>query len=170
MPHAPSLPGPGSRPEADVVIYDGQCQFCQSQVRRLAWLDSVGRLWGGGGRLAYLSLHDPQVAARFPDLTHDMLMEQMYVVDAQGRRHGGADALRYLSRRLPVLWPAMPILHLPGSARLWRKLYGAIARQRYRWNKPACDGDACTVHFGRQPSTDENPQPPSAKPSERTVP
>lgn len=142
------LPDPDARPQADVVIYDGQCRFCQTQVRRLAWFDSLGRLWGGAGRLAYLSLHDERIHQRFPDLSHEMLMEQMYVVDAGGERHGGADAVRYLSRRLPALWPVMPILHFPGSARLWRQIYAWIARQRYRWNEPGCDSDACAVHFG----------------------
>ena len=53
-----------------------------------------------------MSLHDPLVGERFPDLTHEQLMEQMYVVDRAGRRHGGAGAIRYLSRRLPRLWVA----------------------------------------------------------------
>lgn len=150
---ADALPGPDSRPDADLVIYDGQCQFCRAQVERLARFDALGRWFGGAGRLSYISLHDPRVRERFPDLTHDMLMEQMYVVDGQGRRHGGADAVRYLSRRLRVLWPLAPILHVPLSAYLWRWLYGQVARQRYRWNKPDCTGDSCKIHFDGKKKT-----------------
>jgi predicted DCC family thiol-disulfide oxidoreductase YuxK len=68
------LPGVNDRPKADVLIYDGQCVFCRGQVERLA-------AWDGRESLAFLSLHDPLVAERYPDLTHEQLMEQMYVID-----------------------------------------------------------------------------------------
>ena len=139
------LPDPTERPAADVVIYDGNCNFCIGQVRNLRRFDCCG------GRLSFLSLHDPRVADRYPDLSHQDLMDQMYVIDGSGKRHGGADAVKYLSRRLPLLWPAAPILHLPGSARLWRWMYRQVAKRRYRLagkkHGSACDGDACAVHF-----------------------
>jgi predicted DCC family thiol-disulfide oxidoreductase YuxK len=74
-------------------------------------------------------------------------MEQMYVVDQHDRRHGGADAVRYLSRRLPLLWPLVPLLHLPGTARLWRWMYRQVASRRYRLAGRSCDGDTCSVHL-----------------------
>ena len=75
------LPTPDENPDADVVIYDGHCKFCTGQVKNLARWDR------GGKRLAFLSLHDPEVARRFPDLTYDQLMEEMYLVDQQGQRY-----------------------------------------------------------------------------------
>lgn len=138
----PNLPDPDSLSDCDVVIYDGECEFCRGQVRNLRRLDS------GGSRLGFLSLHDPRVAERFPDLSHDQLMKEMVVVDQQGTRHGGADAVRYLTRRLPLLWPAAPILHVPGSAGLWRWLYQQVAKRRYRIAGRSCDGGTCDVHLG----------------------
>lgn len=135
------LPDPDTLTDSDVVIYDGECNFCRSQVRNLERLD-----WGGR-RLAFLSLHDPRVGERYPDLTKAQLMEQMYVVDQSGNRHGGADAVRYLSRRLPTLWVAAPILHLPGTAGLWRWLYRQVAKRRYKLAGKTCENDACGVHF-----------------------
>lgn len=135
------LPDPDTLTDSDVVIYDGECNFCRSQVRNLERLD-----WGGR-RLAFLSLHDPRVGERYPDLTKARLMEQMYVVDQSGNRHGGADAVRYLSRRLPTLWVAAPILHLPGTAGLWRWLYRQVAKRRYKLAGKTCENDACGVHF-----------------------
>lgn len=145
------LPDPDARPGSDVVIYDGDCRFCTGQVRNLRRLDLIG------GRLSFLSLHDPRVAQRYPDLSHDALMDQMYVVDTRGRRHGGSDAVRYLTRRLPLLWPAMPILHLPGTARLWRWAYQQVAKRRYKiggktggkTGGKGCDSDACSIHLNR---------------------
>jgi len=49
--------------------------------------------WDGGGRLEFLSLHDAEAARRYPDLSHNQLMAQIYVIDIRGRRHGGHAAL-----------------------------------------------------------------------------
>ena len=139
-PVLPALPGPDQRPLADVLIYDGQCRICAAQVGFI-------ERWFAAGRLAYLSLHDARVGMRYPDLSHDDLMRQMYVVDRRERRHGGAAAVRYLSRRLPRLWWMAPLLHVPGSNRLWQWLYRQVANRRYRFGRvETCDDGSCRVH------------------------
>jgi predicted DCC family thiol-disulfide oxidoreductase YuxK len=136
----PPLPSPADRPEAEVVIYDGHCRICTGQIRCLA-------SWDRGGRLAYLSLHDPLVAQRYSDLTHDALMRDMYLIDRQGRRHRGAEALRIITRRLPRLWWLAPILHLPGTLSLWQWLYRQVANRRYRFGRvESCDDGSCELH------------------------
>jgi predicted DCC family thiol-disulfide oxidoreductase YuxK len=135
------LPDPDTLSDADVVIYDGECNFCRSQVSNLRRLDL------GGHRLSFISLHDPRVAERYPDLTHEQMMEQMFVVDRAGRRHGGGDAVKYLSRRLPLLWIAAPILHIPGTASLWRWMYRQVAKRRYKLAGKTCDNETCSVHL-----------------------
>lgn len=140
------LPDPDDRIDADVVIYDGDCVFCRAGVRQINRLD-LGR------RLSFLSLHDPRVTNRYPTLSHEQLMEEMYVVDREGRAHGGSEAVKYLSRRLPALWLVMPILHIPGTAGLWRWGYHQVAKRRYRIAGKSCDGDACSVHFGPSSET-----------------
>jgi predicted DCC family thiol-disulfide oxidoreductase YuxK len=135
------LADPRERPGADIVIYDGQCQFCTGQVERLA-------RWDGGQRLAYLSLHDSRAADLCADLTHDQLMEQMYVVTSSGKRFGGAAAVRYLSGRLPRLWVLAPLLHIPWSLPFWQRLYLWVAKRRYRAGRgDKCNSDSCDVHF-----------------------
>lgn len=135
------LPDPDEYPGRHVVLFDGHCRFCQSQVRKLQWFDT-------GRRLTFLSLHDPRVGQRYPDLSHEQLMEQMYVIDPAGGKHAGASAIRYLSRQLPTLWLLVPLLHLPCSLPWWRWLYGQIARRRYRWGRqPSCDDGACEIHL-----------------------
>lgn len=136
------LPAPAELPNAPVVIYDGHCKFCSGQVRNLA-------RWDGQGRIAFLSLHDPEVTRRWPDLTHDLLMEQMYLIDPTGQRHSGAAAFRYLTRTLPKLWLLAPMMHLPCSLPIWQFCYRQIAKRRYLLGKTesACDDGACKVHF-----------------------
>ena len=137
------LPTPAERPEADIVIYDGDCRFCTGQVENLA-------SWDSRGRLAFLSLHDPEVAKRFPDLTYDRLMEEMVVVDRQGNRYGGAAAFRYLTTRLPRLYLLAPLMHIPFTLPLWSWGYKQVARRRYRIagkTGEGCEDEACKVHF-----------------------
>ena len=138
-----SLPSPDQLPNADVVIYDGNCNFCIGQVKRLS-------RWDGRNRLCYVSLHDPWVASQYPDLTYDQMMEQMFVVEREtGTARGGARALRFLSRRLPKLWFAMPFLHIPFTLPIWQWAYRQIAKRRYRLagkKEPSCDNDACDIH------------------------
>lgn len=140
----PVLPDPDDVPGADVVLYDGHCRFCIGQVRNMRRADLTGRL-------AFLSLHDIRVGERYPDLSHEQLMAQMYVIDRHGRRHGGPSALRYLTRRLPLLWPLAPLLHIPFSLPIWNWLYQQIARRRYWFGRiETCDDGACQVHFGKK--------------------
>jgi predicted DCC family thiol-disulfide oxidoreductase YuxK len=137
---AVSLPSPTDRPVAYVVIYDGDCRICTRQIAKLPW-------WDCQGKLAYLSLHDPEVRRRYPDLTHEMLMRDMYIVDRAGGRHRGAAAIRYLSRRLRRLWWLAPLLHIPFSLPVWQWLYRQIADRRYRFGRvESCDDGACSLH------------------------
>ena len=141
-PAAP-LPSPDERPSADVVVFDGNCGICRTQIERL-------RQWDVGGRLAFVSLHEPLVSRRWPDLSQDRLMEEMAVVDQRGHHYWGAEAVRYLTRRLPHLWWLAPILHFPGSMLLWRPLYRWIAQHRYWLSRQHSDGICetgnCHVH------------------------
>jgi len=137
------LPTPAERPKADIVIYDGDCRFCTGQVENLA-------RWDSRGRLAFLSLHDPEVARRFPDLSYERLMEEMVVVDQRGNRHGGAAAFRYLTTRLPRLYWLAPLMHIPFTLPLWQWGYRQVAKRRYKIagkTGEACEGEACKVHF-----------------------
>ena len=134
-----ALPSPAERPDADVVIYDGNCSFCTAQVARLLH-------WDCQGKLAYVSLHDPLVAQRWPDAQHERLMQEMLVVDRNGRRHWGPEAIRYLTHRLRRLWWAAWIFHIPGAMFVWRRLYRWIARNRYRFAAKSCTSGACQLH------------------------
>lgn len=148
MNQLPQLPTPNQHPQADVVLFDGNCVFCTNGVQTLHRLD-------GKNRLAFLSIHDPLVAEKYPDLKFEMLMEQMYVIPhhALDKRYGGAAAIRYLSRRLPKLWIAAPLLHVPFSMPFWQFLYRQVAKRRYRLAKrkgDACESGSCELHFGEQ--------------------
>ncbi len=134
-----ALPSPAERPDADVVVFDGECGICTAQVKKLPF-------WDAQKRLSYLSLHDPEVQRRWPDASHDRLMQEMLIVDHRGNRHWGPEAIRYLTRRLRRLWLAAPLAYFPGSMLLWRPLYRWVARNRYRLSGDQCETGACKLH------------------------
>jgi predicted DCC family thiol-disulfide oxidoreductase YuxK len=135
------FPSLADRPSAHLVIYDGNCGFCQHQMRRL-------QRWDRDGQLAYLSLHDPLVKQRWPDLSADDLMREICLVTPGGDRFHGADAFKCIARELPRLWPMSAAMSIPFSMPLWRFLYRQFAKRRYRLSeKYACDDNACEAHL-----------------------
>ncbi len=128
--------------ERDVVIFDGHCRICTAGIKKIQWLDWLSKC-------RYVSLHDAEISEKYPDLTYDMLMDEMYVVNEKGLRLGGAAAFRYLSWRIPLMWPIAPILSIPGTMGLWSSLYKLVAKNRYRFGRiQDCDGGTCHLHFG----------------------
>ncbi|MCE9606980.1 MAG: DUF393 domain-containing protein [Planctomycetia bacterium] len=133
------LPSPADHPQADVLIYDGDCKFCTASVHKLHQADRRRRL-------TFISLHDPEVQARWPDLKHEDLMRYMYVCTADGRKFHGAEAFKYLSTRLPLLYWMAPALYFPGLMPLWQACYRAFAKRRYRWGRiESCENGTCKI-------------------------
>jgi predicted DCC family thiol-disulfide oxidoreductase YuxK len=118
------------------VIYDGHCGFCRQQVERLSRLDITGRL-------RFVSLHHPGVATEFPDLSHEQMMAEMWVVAPDGSRYGGIRAINQICRALPVLWPLATVLAVPGMINLGSVVYRYVAERRYRLAGSTCSDDGC---------------------------
>ncbi len=140
------LPSVDELPEADIVIYDGKCNFCRGGVEKVRWLD-------GKQRFAYISLHDERVKDLAPELTHEMMMDQMYIVTRDGRVYGGADAAKYLTRKLPMLWIFAPAMHIPFFGPVYRWGYKMVARNRYliagKKEDDGCEDGYCKIHFDK---------------------
>jgi predicted DCC family thiol-disulfide oxidoreductase YuxK len=127
------------KPAREVVLYDGMCRFCRSQIAILKRLDLAGRL-------EFTSLHDPSVVRDFPEIPFETLMREMVLVDRSGMVYGGARALRVIARRLPLLWPLALLLHIPFSGPMWNWLYRLVARNRYRIAGKCDEGGTCHLH------------------------
>ena len=150
-PADPGLPGPERRGHGDLLIFDGQCRICTASMRGL-------NRWDWCNKLAFLSLHDPQVREICPDLSHDELMREIYLLDSRGRRYRGIKAIRVAAGRVPVLWPIVPLLYLPGTLPLWSAAYRAFARWRYRFGRrDDCPGGSCSVHFDPPSARSQSP-------------
>lgn len=108
-----------------LVIYDGQCGFCRAQISLLKHLDILGVL-------QFESLHSEKISSEFPMISREDLLKRMYVVSPDHFIYGGSDAVKYISRRLVLLWPLALLLHIPYTDALWNMMYNFIARNRYR--------------------------------------
>ena len=124
------------------VLYDGNCNLCRSGTERVRGRDRQQRI-------ELLDLHDPSAPQRFPQIERGEAMKWMLAVDASGRVYRGADAWARIGLLLPGWRLLAWILLLPGIHWLAARIYTWIARNRYRWNRAACQDGSCKVHSPR---------------------
>lgn len=125
------------------AIYDGYCVLCNQTRRIVTALDWFRRV-------EFLDIHNwDAVQARYPGLDFDTAMGQIHVAAGDGQLLGGFDGMRRLLRDLPLGLPLWLALHLPGMNWLGPKLYGLVARNRYRINKwfgvDLCQDGTCKI-------------------------
>ena len=132
---------PSSTPGSLVILFDGGCPICRRTVRvlrRLDWLD----------RLQFADGTDPVIRDRVaPGLTEAAAMQQMNLVDGDGRRYGGYDAQVRIAREVPLLWPFHVLGQLPGVRQIGMAVYRFIAANRQR--RGHCSDELCSPAFRR---------------------
>lgn len=124
------------------VLYDGQCVLCRNSVRAIRMLDWLKRFEPIELQQA---IHEP----RFNQFDYQDLMGAIHVIPDDQHVYTGYFGVRYQVRHLPLLWPILPLLYLPGMNWLGPKLYGWVARRRYAINKlvgnPICEDGYCKI-------------------------
>ena len=99
-----------------------------------------------------VSFQEPGVLDRFPGLTHEACMRQMYLVTADGRVYGGAEAAVHVVALRPVVGWLAYAYYLPGVRLLADTGYAVVAANRYRILGKAvaageCEGGTCALHL-----------------------
>jgi predicted DCC family thiol-disulfide oxidoreductase YuxK len=120
------------------VIYDGHCQFCKASVRQLQVMDLFGRC----------DYVDYQVAADLtslhPALTKDLAASQLHLITPDGRLYGGYFAFRQLAWIMPMLYPLLAFMYLPGADWIGPIKYRFIAQNRYLFHfNRSCKDNRC---------------------------
>jgi predicted DCC family thiol-disulfide oxidoreductase YuxK len=115
------------------VLFDGSCALCRRTMRLLGALDLFGAIEFRDFRQLNLAEYNPRHGL---DLTVPDLDESMHVV-ARGRVFRGFSAYRVIGAVVPLLWPLVPFLFLPGTSSIGHVIYGRIAPHRAR--VAACD-------------------------------
>lgn len=121
----------GTTPTRGRVLFDGECPFCRSWVRRLE------PILGPRG-FAFVPLQTPWVREYF-HLPEDQLLSEMQVLLRTGQTYGGADAIIALAKYVWWAWPFALVSQLPGVRHALRAAYRHVAARRY------CAAGACSI-------------------------
>jgi predicted DCC family thiol-disulfide oxidoreductase YuxK len=106
-----------------ILAFDGGCGWCRTTVTALARLALPG---GVEFIPADIAIADPRVAGRAE--LPEMLSEIHLFSDSEVLT--GFVAYRRLAWRIPILWPAVPLLYLGPVEALGRRVYAAVASRR----------------------------------------
>jgi predicted DCC family thiol-disulfide oxidoreductase YuxK len=113
-----------SAADRHALLYDGACGMCRGTVAVLTRADLLG----------HVELVDVtrtiDLDRRFPELSAEDCIEQMWLVAPDGTRFGGFDAYRRLSRLIPLMWPLAPIFNFPGVRPAGHRAYAFVAARR----------------------------------------
>jgi predicted DCC family thiol-disulfide oxidoreductase YuxK len=110
-----------------VVLYDGTCRMCARVLAVLERLDLLRRV-----RFVDVVASRGWVSARYPALNLDACLREMHVIDRHGSVTCGFDAYRSIAWVLPLGWPLLPALNVPGVPAVGRRVYRAVATRRSR--------------------------------------
>ena len=117
-----------------VIIFDGDCGFCQRSIRlgkRLDWF----------GRIEWLARLAPGVKNRFPQLKSEETQNRMISIRPDGKTYGGFFAVRDIAYHLPLTFLLAVLLYLPGVSLLGVPAYRWISKNRHRFggkNSESC--------------------------------
>ncbi len=122
--------------EAAVVFYDGACGFCRRAKQVVEAVDVFAALeWRDFRRPGALDGH-PLVSAEACE--HALQLE----LPGGKRVLGGFRAFLWMAGRIPLAWPVLPLLHLPGVGWVGDRVYDWVANHRFSLGC-ASDGKTC---------------------------
>lgn len=114
-----------------VVLYDAACRLCRRSMFVMLLLDNLHRVKAINFRDGTLRRqHAPEIPIK--DLDRSMHIK------IRSENFSGFDAFRKLAWHLPLLWPFIPILYIPGIPKVGRVIYARIAANRKRCSDGFC--------------------------------
>jgi predicted DCC family thiol-disulfide oxidoreductase YuxK len=134
-----------------ILLYDSYCPLCRRTVGLLDGIDLFDRVEFQSFRTtdfdAFNALHRVNTDKKWAD-------EEMLLV-RDGKVYGGFDAYRQMSAMMPLLWPIVPLMWLPGVSHIGRAIYKWVAARRLSWF--TCT-DACQFLPDVRPNTPPEPK------------
>ncbi|MGF1935296.1 MAG: DCC1-like thiol-disulfide oxidoreductase family protein [Nostoc sp. ChiQUE02] len=111
-------------PKDMYVVYDGNCKLCRRTIATLRVFDILGRL-------TFVNALDNQALTNHNLLWLDSqaLMADMHTV-FETKSWKGFLAYRVLLRRMPILWPILPLLYVWPIPVIAKRIYRRVADSR----------------------------------------
>jgi predicted DCC family thiol-disulfide oxidoreductase YuxK len=123
------MPGPARKLE---ILYNSACPVCDAGVKRHQDLMQAST---ARGETAWTDVTCHAEALGRASLTLEQVRRHIYVRDADGTLHRGADAFAVLWRATPGLRWLGALMSLPGLRTLARFTYDWFADRLYNWNQ-----------------------------------
>lgn len=121
------------------VLYDGQCPICVTEIRFLQFIQENIR--NRPGKVDFIDISLPGYdGAKYNDVSYEMAMEEMHVIDEKNTVHRGIPAFAVMYSAVGVGWMGRLLMWPP--MRPWMdKSYDIFARNRLKWTGR---GNECT--------------------------
>lgn len=125
-----------TEPARPVIIYDGECNFCISGIRRIRDRDKTDQF-------LYTPKQTQDLHALYPQLLEIESNAGMRLIDHAGRVHCGADAVYQIYRRIGKFRYITWIYPVPVIKTLLKGIYLIISKNRSRLGRTKCESDRC---------------------------
>lgn len=115
------------------ILYDDKCKLCRRTAFTLLILDHLHRL-------DLVNFHHEAKRKKVDSsLAFEDLDKAMHIKLPDGKVLKGFDAMRELTKHLPLLWPVHPLLYIPHIEDAGHKVYAYIAGRRKRCTDDSCE-------------------------------
>ena len=126
------------KPNVPVIIYDGECNFCSSSIRRIQHKDAADQF-------VYTPRQTPNLHTLYPQLEAVESKVGMRFIAPDGRVYCGADAVYQIYRRLGKYRYITWIYLVPVIRTLLKGAYWIIAKNRFRLGRSSCKSASCST-------------------------
>ncbi|XP_061590735.1 uncharacterized protein LOC133456286 [Cololabis saira] len=110
------------------VLYDGLCPVCVTEIRFLQFLQR-----NRPGEVHFIDIAKPDYdGAHYKDVTYEMAMEEMHVIDEKDEVHRGVPAFAVMYSAVGLSWLGRVMMWSPVRP-FMDKSYAIFARNRLKW-------------------------------------
>ena len=108
-----------------LVVYDGDCGFCQATVSFIKTLDWLSKF-------DFIPFQEESILRKYTFLTEAMCQKEIILIKTSGKYYGGYDAFKIMSGSIPITFLLSWFFFLPGVTNLGIIIYQVIAKNRHR--------------------------------------
>uniref|UniRef100_A0A7S3D737 Uncharacterized protein n=1 Tax=Palpitomonas bilix TaxID=652834 RepID=A0A7S3D737_9EUKA len=117
------------------VFYDGHCPMCKSEVEHYERLKGSLPLPQLGPGFVNIHSNEVKEEMKKAGITKKQALDEMHVIDADGKVHSGADAFVVIWKELPYWRHFATFTKVPGVMTIAHVMYRAFANNRQTMSK-----------------------------------